>query len=111
MIDPKKTYRTHDGREVRIYAVDGGSKASHVHGAVKEPDGWHMRCWNFEGIGAHVTDDLIEVKPKHVRWVNLYPHGGGIVHGSKEQAENIAENAVALRLACIRVEFEEGEGL
>jgi len=29
MVDPKKQYRTRDGREVRIYAVDGGEHEAH----------------------------------------------------------------------------------
>jgi hypothetical protein len=67
MIDPKKQYRTRDGREVRIYAVDGGGEFP-VHGAIKKPgDIWDSMCWGVNGEWFSVADmdcyDLTEVKP------------------------------------------------
>ena len=44
MIDMTKTYRTRDGREVRIYAVDGKGDFC-VHGAVNTKDGWVLFQW------------------------------------------------------------------
>jgi len=65
MISMDKKYRTRDGREVRIYAVDGDG--SHpVHGAIKINTGWRSCTWEQEGF--HLVDegycDLIEVKPR-----------------------------------------------
>ena len=37
MIDKSKTYRTRDGREVRIYATDG-ERGLRVHGATKDSE-------------------------------------------------------------------------
>ena len=113
MIDPAKTYRTRDGREVRIYAVDGG-KSDPVHGAVKATDGdWIHQSWNESGqySGDGLDDrDLIEVKKKHVRWVNVYE--GDFMSGSYHTQQEANEFAARRpRLACIRIEFEEGEGL
>jgi len=65
MISMDKKYRTRDGREVRIYAVDGGCEYP-VHGAYKNDDGtWCPDSWN--GDGRYLSDrewrsDLIEVR-------------------------------------------------
>lgn len=53
---------------------------------------------------------VTNVPQRHVRWMNLY--GGnyriGGLYGSREEADR---GAVGPRTACIRFEFEEGEGL
>jgi hypothetical protein len=67
MIDPKKKYQTRDGREVRIYAVDGeANQIEHpIHGAFKnDRGGWVQQGWFRDGKKyiAHENDlDLIEV--------------------------------------------------
>ena len=116
MIDKSKTYRTRDGREVRIYATDG--VGSHpVHGAIKNPDGWRQATWMHDGYWASVDmgSDLIEVKPRIKRevWVNVYPNESAIsdmVHMSRKEADFAASSG---RIACVRltIDCEEGEGL
>jgi len=118
MIDKSKTYRTRDGREVRIYATDGGGR-NPIHGSVKDEDGWIFQVWPKSGryfeddADEDYRIDLIEVPPRHKRvvWLNVY--GSGIVPeacSSKERADLAAGHN---RIACLRVEldFEEGEGL
>jgi hypothetical protein len=125
MISINKTYRTRDGREVRIYATDG-AECLPVHGAIKwvtgkgwEPDiaGWRPCSWTKNGKavdGEEFSCDLIEVKPRIQRtvWVNVYPTPifTGAIHFSKKIAD---QNAMSTRLACVKVEIdcEEGEGL
>jgi hypothetical protein len=48
MIDIDKKYRTRDGREARIYALDGGDlvEAKTVHGAVLNGENWVFSIWN-----------------------------------------------------------------
>jgi len=116
MISKDKTYRTRDGREVRIYATDG-AEAWPVHGAVKLGHQWFMREWTEHGMAALqercVTDlDLFEVKPRHKRtvWLNVYADKSG----DYSQARSIADcMAGPNRIACVKVEIdcEEGEGL
>jgi len=113
MIDKDKTYRTRDGREVRIYATDAGGKYP-VHGSVKDGDHWAICSWMADGrctmIGEHYTD-LIEVKPRIQLdvWINVYEDG---THGFKEK-----EKADSLRepdcIACVKVtiDVEHGHGL
>ena len=114
MISKDKTYRTRDGREVRIYATDGFGYKS-VHGAIKEDNGWWPLEWNENGtsISHKHSFDLIEVKPRYQRtlWMNMYldyPDMRG--HVSEAAADQAARDD---RIACIKIDldFEEGEGL
>ena len=116
MIDPKKTYRTRDGREVRIYAVDGGNGWS-VHGAVLGEAGWMATIWNAIGRRSKLdetNDDLIEVRPRIQRevWVNVYPLHVSVTYETKADADKGAYQQVN-RIACVKlvIDCEEGEGL
>ena len=114
MIDINKTYRTRDGREVRIYATDADGAKKSVHGAVKEKDGWYMLAWSKNGVVSNIDRnlDLIEVRPRHkwAVWLNIYGRTSFTSHISREQAEVEHDTD---RIACIKgeVDFEEGEGL
>lgn len=109
MIDPKKTYRTRDGREVRIYAVDGGLGYP-VHGAWSHNGAaWCATEWYGDGASAtNVRLDLIEVLPKRTLdvWVVRWLNGGLSVFNYKPDRTDNAE-------ACLHIvrEYEEGEGL
>jgi hypothetical protein len=117
MIEMGKKYRTRDGRDVRIYAVDGAGDYP-VHGAVVSVDGrWVQYAWTAEGVMFVSLSplNLIEVKEKIRRtvWINVYPEGvvGNVtIYPSKRRAD---EDAAFHRLACVKVEIEceEGEGL
>jgi len=73
MIDKNKTYRTRDGREVRIYATDGGGKCP-IHGAAKSSDGaWQQPtswrpCGSWSWSTVPGSNDLIEVVPLIELW-------------------------------------------
>jgi hypothetical protein len=117
MIDPKKQYRARDGREVRIYAVDGSDEYP-IHGAYKlDNQKWYAREWDADGAYLSRDDhhplDLIEVKPRIKRtvWLNVYDQCvSSYVHETREEAE---EGADRDRIACVKVEIdvEEGHGL
>lgn len=117
MIDINKRYRTRDGREVRIYAVDGGGGMP-VHGAVLARSGeWLTERWSAGGEWspqdcAATPYDLIEVKPRIHRevWVNVYPDLEPSIFVSKQSAD---WHAVSSRIACVKlmIDCEEGEGL
>ena len=93
MIDKSKTYRTRDGREVRIYATNGeGDQA--IHGAVLTDGEWRIFAWYSDGVysrsyknGRH---DLIEVRPRHQRtvWRNVYGPESQTSHHSRKQADD-----------------------
>jgi hypothetical protein len=117
MIDINKTYRTRDGREVRIYATDGRGEFQ-IHGAIKTDIGWSCSEWKLNGqsyANRSGPNDLIEVRQRHKRtvWLNIHPRTAKI-YGSKELADIEAQSfSYKDRIACIKVEldFEEGEGL
>ena len=113
MIDPKKTYRTRDGREVRIYAVDG-LNGHRVHGAVLDQYGWEHRAWFANGRSNNCSEspiDLIEVRPRIQRevWVNVY-RDIVEVFNTKHYADIHSTNN---RIACVKlvIDCEEGHGL
>lgn len=122
MIDKNKTYKTRDGREVRIYAVDGGGDFPN-HGAYHHPDGIWVPCqWVPSGkflAGSEHPRDLIEVKPRIQRevWVNVYPDGhfntncACVGYGEKKDADHAAFKRD--RIACVKltIDCEEGTGL
>ena len=116
MIDINKKYRTRDGREVRIYATDGGQCGTLIHGAVFDNAFWGSLVWNSDGSKYSWREDsldLIKVRPRHKRtlWVNVYEGDwDAYTAASKEDAD---ENASDDRIACIKVEldFAEGDGL
>lgn len=122
MIDPKKQYRTREGQEVRIYAVDGGVFRDIVHGAIYFDDirngqGWRAAewtlhgCYNSNNLGH--DRDLIEVRPRIKRevWVNMYPDVAECFYYTTKQRAD--EGAVPNRIACVKltIDCEEGEGL
>jgi phage terminase large subunit GpA-like protein len=116
MIDINKKYRTRDGREVRIYALDGGG-ALPVQGACRDDETgvWVLSRWKENGriSLSDFPSDLVEVKPRIQRtvWANLYTHGRTTLgHPSKEDADRCADRG---RHACVKVEIdcEEGEGI
>ena len=114
MIDINKKYRTRDGREVRIYAVDGGQLKDTVHGATLEKGCWCITSWDRNGEWSIDNShwNLIEVRPRHkwTVWLNVYGPESFTSHISREQAEDEQDTN---RTACIKVEldYEEGEGL
>ena len=117
MIDPKKTYRTRDGREVRIYAVDGAG-ADPIHGAIFTPEGWEGCSWMQNGRWMRAKEcskDLIEVRPRIQRevWVNVYDDGHVSLPYKTQQIANAWAGGSATRIACVKlvIDCEEGEGL
>ena len=112
MIDINKKYRTRDGREVRIYALDGGG-ALPVHGACRDDETgvWVLSRWKENGSISlcDFPSDLVEVKPriKQTVWLAVYPLDDiWVVSGDCTAVEKGC-------LACVKVEIdcEEGEGL
>jgi hypothetical protein len=115
MIDINKQYRTRDGREVRIYATDGGGPCP-IHGAISGLNFWSTANWSKNGsytvvYGQEHDWDIIEVRPRHKRtvWVTVYPMNRYQISDENIQCDIYPPK----RIACIKVEldFEEGEGL
>ena len=121
MISKDKTYRTRDGREVRIYATDGRGDYP-VHGAIQTITGWEAHIWFKSGKSIFEDEtersaDLIEVKPRIRRtvWLNVYDDKYvGLYYNRKNADEDMEYMPSSFkRLACVKVEIdcEEGSGL
>lgn len=118
MIELGKQYRTRDGRDVRIYAVDGAG-VHPIHGAIKMDGGWGYCLWAASGC-VHLDNyvsgsDLIEVKPRIKRkvWVNVYPEDCGIPDALYYGRASADGSASLRRIACVEIDIdvEEGHGL
>lgn len=117
-IEMGKVYRTRDGREVRIYAVDAGA-CWPVHGAIKDSERpvWTMADWTPEGLarnclGGPCAADLIEVKPTITRTFHLLHLSNGVT--VMANAPDVARHNFANIIAITgphEITFHEGEGL
>ena len=118
MIDKNRTYRTRDGREVRIYATDGDGSGSAIHGAIKNFYGWVATVWSPDGkchwgAGCYgdptPANDLIEVRPRHKRtvWLDVYHDCISRGFETKDEADAKAVLLGALDSACKALEWED----
>lgn len=113
MIDKEKHYRTQDGREARIYAVDGGCEYP-VHGAVRYAGStqWIPVAWTAEGrrysVECDSGVDLIAIKPRIKRTIWVACYEGYCTH-SLVKPVNLGSDCIA----CVEVNIdcEHGEGL
>ena len=122
VISLDKTYRTRDGRQVRLYTVDASCENEdfeNVHGAVLqtasdgEPRKWQIQSWFANGAvwtEEERDTDLVEARPQRTGWINIYDDS--IVHPSFEEASK-ASGSYQNRptIARIQITFTEGEGL
>jgi len=110
---PGETYKTRDGREARVYAVDGAGIWC-IHGAIKEYGEWCSASWFSSGRADSDTSDGDLMPPKRELWVNVHKWKDGTItlrnHNSKRDAELYADMDIGDRnIARIRVEYTEGQ--
>ena len=111
--DPTKPVQTRDGRKARILCTD---KASETHPIIaevfREGDDSSVHIYMDSGMyvdGATHELDLINIPEKHVRYINFYDDDiTGTTMKYKSRADADA-NAIPDRLACVRVEYEDGQ--
>ena len=113
MIDLSKQYRTRGGQSVVLLGRTR-DKFWPIVGAVNFDERWVPISWSEDGEeGDDDCLDLVEAPRKHTAWQNVYVRNctlstGCALHSSKEDADKYAAPS---RIACIKIEFEEGEGL
>jgi len=104
-------YRTRDGRRAWVYATNGVNGYPLI-GAIEVIDGGLLsEVWE---AGGHIratsgpkNNDLMP--PKLVRYFNIY-RDGVMISGFGFSSRTVADqHAGAERIACIRIEFEEGQ--
>lgn len=113
--------QTKDGRKVRILCKDGPAMVDEVpQPIVGFADGCDTSDnWCIDGrFNLHPPNDeydLVNIPEKHVVWVNVYRDDRkvGFMFGSERASKESCDNDhfVGGRVACIKVEFTEGEGL
>lgn len=83
-LEAGKEYKTRDGRNARVYAVDG-TVPYVIHGAVKKSDGeWMAAVWRENGhVGSEVSHDPSDIMPP----ANEFWVMNGIVFQTKEDVE------------------------
>lgn len=117
-LDYTRPIQTRNGCPARILATDfEGPNSRTLAVAITTKDYGERLGIRFENghISRHGTDplDIINVPQKHTRWVNVYPskHHGPLLGDGYPSRQKADEAASLDRVACIKVEFTEGEGL
>lgn len=111
-IDINKSYRTRDGRKVRILDTGLANAKYPVAALVTDRNG-NKTVSVYTNRGLYYFDeaedplDLIEVKPATVAYANLYPSGStGAPYDSLEQA--LTHQRIGA-LGTVKVTIEEGQ--
>ena len=108
-IERDKVYIDGRGQRHRVVCVDKMTGNAN-YPVIAVNDTGDIYTFTSEGMfqidGRSEYHLVCEVKVKQVRYVNIYPNGTVFDHKSKRDAENGAGTS---RLACIRVEYEEGQ--
>jgi hypothetical protein len=111
-VDWGKPIQTRDGRQARrIGVLDQHYLAARNVVAARSMDGSCEYLLLATDLGAvNGSDcDIVNAPQKHVRWVNIYEtQCGEHFFKSREAADQHAHHT---RIACVRIEFTEGEGL
>ena len=105
-----KIYKTRDGSDAIIYAIHPNQKYA-VHGAIYEDDEWDAETWQLNGqyhlANTNSYSDLMPPEPTtNEGWVNVYGNRRGSLYPTREFADAVTR---ADRIACIRVEWREGQ--
>lgn len=115
-----KEYPLRNGWKAEVYRTDGGGDYP-IFGAYfdENKQEWRAATWSEYGQICIGDPDELDLpppsKPKHAGWVNVYKahHGERLwasLHESREDCD-YSFSTSGKRIACIRIEFEEGEGL
>lgn len=111
LLDVNKPIQTRDGRKARIICTDKkGSDYPIV--ALYERAGIELaRVYTVYGnlLDGCINDiDIINIKETKSLWVNIYAKNSYSCK-TKDEADRYADHQN--RIACVKVEYEEGEGL
>jgi hypothetical protein len=121
MIDWTKPIQTKNGKAAR-YLGRLNTKSAYCHVvAVRDSENEdEKQLYNVSDSGKFCGDEkwawnIINVPQKHVYWLNVYnpksPMRHDHVFGQPRRSLESADKNGEGRIACIRIEFTEGEGL
>lgn len=115
--DPTKPVQTRDGKPARIMTTDCKNDNFPIAALIDYGNSEIAEFYTIDGFlredHQELDIDLVNCPEKHVRWLNVYSDGGIGVYSSREIADKYASalDKVVPRIACICIEFEEGDGL
>lgn len=125
-VDWTKPLQTRGGCPARLVDKNfrglGGDSDHPMLVVVTRTDGseWlsrHDRSGLKQGYVAHDQDSIVNAPEKHEVWLNIFSVGApgevfslGTIQKSREVAD-AQGMTLRNRIACVRIEFEEGEGL
>jgi hypothetical protein len=119
-IDLTKTYKTSNGYDVKLLGAIPDKEAEYGRGVIgvvyeglTHPN-WKPVAWDRFGFFAYTPGhpwDLVEVKKKQVRYININKDADGNLykgcfHKTKTYADAVAPQS---RIACVKIEFVEGQ--
>ncbi len=119
-LEAGKKYRTRGGVcEVEVLRIleNPVSPSEAVVGVLRQTDGCqevvaHYANGSFAQGEIHYLDLISEIKPKRVAWLNVYEEDeGGFYFNSRQEADDddMKHRSIDdVRIACIRIEIEEG---
>lgn len=118
MLDINKPVQTRDGKPARILCTDkkGNLPILALFGEDDRVGVYTMYGDFAENLGLEHPLDLINVPEKHVRYINVNSNQGNsvveqccMIGGTYATSDEANEWKTAARIACIRVEFKEGQ--
>ncbi len=95
-----KQYKTRDGREVRIHAIDGPNPSQPVVASVRNGTTWNLFTWRADGssyFGLDHESDLVEIVPRWEGEIWVHPRYGVRDHGYWGQEESIKAHKLGWR--------------
>lgn len=115
--DPTKPVQTRDGRAARI--IDTNFKClqnkNYTLIVVITNNTNNESIHVFRSDGSYIDSkpdwNLINIPEKHVRWINFYNNAPCSLPYLSKEAANRGCGDLINRIACVRIEFTEGEGL
>ena len=111
-VDWTKPITTRDGRKVAELRIEPG-RPFPVRAFVDNEAFWWSICGRVwpGNDGLHPLD-LVNPPEKRVAWVNVYVDARSVhIWPTKEEADEAALYVRHRRIACVRVEYTDGEGL
>ena len=88
--------RTRDGREARIYAVDGGRDKNLIHGAILTGDVWLSQTWYSDGRMIKREECLEDLIPPKLSRDEVASQCKDIYYGTGRAVTGIAPMRAAL---------------
>jgi len=114
MFDPTKPVQARNGRKAEILKHDINNDVYKIAAVVTDRDGTQeLESYDINGYynperGESISD-LINIPEKIVRYVNMNKNERGIVGAAYETKRRADNNSTSYRIACIRIEFEDGQ--